>query len=282
MLDIKAIVDREFNQMNSDGENIYGQSVLLTYHATLNDLASKDTGRPGFENDVMLEFSNNPDSDGQGQTGQTPWDTVVCFTYKLQGLKLNNHDQTLEGAKFRLYRDVDCTQEVLVKNMEDGYHVIHDDSVNDETKQEAVEMVSNAVGLFTIIGLDDGVYWLKETNSPDGYRELLDPIRLTVEATFVEDRNQYVAGQGATDQALVQLEATAYVKEFLDGLFGEKTEKLETDVENGFINLTVVNTVGKKLPITGGNTMILCLTLGTAFLSVGYVWFMKNRKHEDK
>ena len=113
--DLKAIVDREFNNKNALGENEYGQKVILRYDATLNDKAANDTGRPGFENDVKLEFSNNPDGDGQGETGETPWDTVVCFTFKVEGLKVNDHNLNLEGAKFRLYSDKDCKNEVYVK-----------------------------------------------------------------------------------------------------------------------------------------------------------------------
>ena len=70
---------------------------------------------PGFENDVRLEFSNDPDSNGDGSTGYTPWDTVVCFTYRLDLVKVNDHDRTLAGAKFRLYSDEACKNEVYVK-----------------------------------------------------------------------------------------------------------------------------------------------------------------------
>ena len=45
-----------------------GQTVTLTYNATLNDKAAENTGRPGFENDVRLEFSNDADSEGEGKT----------------------------------------------------------------------------------------------------------------------------------------------------------------------------------------------------------------------
>ena len=187
--DIKAIVDREFDRKNDLDENIYGQKVVLTYNATLNDKAAADTGRPGFENDVCLEFSNNPDHDGDGSTGYTPWDTVVCFTYKINVLKTNHHDLELEGAKFRLYSDKELKNEVYVKKTEEGYNVINRDSLggNDHTggnvPAEAVEMVSSAEGTFVIYGLDSGTYYLKETKAPAGYRKLLDPIvlHLTVE-----------------------------------------------------------------------------------------------------
>lgn len=269
---LKAIVDREFNRKNNLGENIYGQEVVLRYDAVLNDKAAEDTGRPGFENDVKLEFSNNPDGDGKGQTGETPWDTVVCFTYKLNGLKTNNHELKLEGAKFRLYSDEACKNEVYVKKTDKGYHVINRDSVggNDHTggntPADAVEMISTKDGIFTIFGLDGGTYWLKETEAPAGYRPILDPIKIEVIPTFVANRDFYVKGQGATDKALVSLEFAAHIRQFLDGVFGENTTALETDVEDGSGNLIVVNKVGKKLPIAGSSMAIVMMGAGTVMM----------------
>lgn len=133
--DIKSIVDREFPDFNSKNENTYGQRVILTYDAILNEKAAEDTGRPGFENDVRLEFSNDADHDHDGSTGFTPWDTVVCFTYQLNGLKTNDQKLKLEGAKFRLYSDEKCKNEVYVRKADDGYIVINRDSLggNDHT-----------------------------------------------------------------------------------------------------------------------------------------------------
>ena len=283
--DLKAIVDREFPEgLNNNNENTYGQAITLTYNATLNDKAAEDTGRPGFENAVKLEFSNDPDSDGTGETGETPWDTVVCFTYKINGTKINNHDKLLADAHFRLYSDEECTQEVYVKKTEAGYNVINRDSLGgtDHTggsqPAEAVEMVSDENGVFTIFGLDQGTYWLKETDSPDGYRELLDPIEITITPTFTNDRQNYVAGDGATDKTLQKLEATAHVKEFLDGLWGEEDKNLTTDIEDGAVNITVVNTVGKKLPITGSNLTLLMLAGGIAIMAGSYIYLVKRKK----
>ncbi len=104
-----------------------GLNVTLKCEATLNELAALDTGRPGFENDVRLEFSNDADSNGKGETGFTPWDTVVCFTFEVDGLKTNNHDKVLQDAKFRLYSDKECKNEVYVKknpNQGQGGYVV--------------------------------------------------------------------------------------------------------------------------------------------------------------
>lgn len=284
--DLKAIVDKQFPEgMNNNNENTYGQSVRLNYNATLNDNASTRTGRAGFENAVRLEYSNNPDSDGNGSTGTTPWDTVVCFTYKINGLKINNHNKLLKDAKFRLYSDENCTNEVYVKESPNGYVVINRDSLGgtDHTggtrPSDAVEMASDAKGVFTILGLDQGTYYLKETNSPAGYRELQDPIVITIKPTFNADRNNYVSGEGATEKTLQKLEATAHVKEFLDGAYKESDTNLKTDVTDGSANITVVNYVGTKLPITGSNLTMICLGAGTITV-VGALALDKKRKNK--
>ena len=286
--DLKAIVDKQFPEgMNNNNENTYGQSVRLNYNATLNDNASTRTGRAGFENAVRLEYSNNPDSDGNGSTGTTPWDTVVCFTYKINGLKVNNHNKLLKDAKFRLYSDAECTNEVYVKESPNGYVVINRDSLGgtDHTggtrPSDAVEMASDAKGVFTILGLDQGTYYLKETDSPAGYRELQDPIVITIKPTFNADRNNYVSGEGATEKTLQKLEATAHVKEFLDGAYKESDTDLKTDVTDGSANITVVNYVGTKLPITGSNLTMICLGAGTITVVSALALDKKRKNKKD-
>lgn len=283
--DLKAIVDREFDEVDNRKENTYGQTVTLTYNATLNDKAAEKTGRPGFENDVRLEFSNDADSTGEGKTGYTPWDTVVCFTYRLNPIKTNDHDKVLDGAKFRLYSDADCKNEVYVKEGQDGYIVINRDSIGGTdhtggTKPDtAVEMVSNANGTFNIYGLDSGTYYLKETDAPDGYRLLKDPIKLELKATFTTERDSYVKGDGATDKTLTAFDAKANIKTFYNGISKSEDKTLETSVEDGSANITIVNQVGKKLPITGTSSVVIMLGAGVVLMSVAIA---KGRKKDEE
>lgn len=279
--DLKAIVDREFPNMNANGENIYGQQVILTYNATLNDNAANDTGRPGFENDVKLEFSNNPDSNGNGSTGETPWDTVVCFTYKINGLKTNDHNTPLEDAQFRLYTDKACTNEVYVKDSPNGYIVINRDSAPNGRPADAVDMKSDANGVFTIIGLDQGTYYLKETKAPDGYRPLLDPIEITITPTFTNLRNDYIKGDGATNKTLQNLTATAKIREFWAGIFNDSTLNLQTDLNDGSMNITVVNKVGSKLPITGSSATLLLVGAGSTLMATSLVSSKRGKNKKD-
>lgn len=239
--DIKAIADREFGS--------FGQRVELTYNGVFNEgiLDRQDQGKQGFENTVRLEFSNDPDS---SQTGFTPWDTVVCYTYRLNAVKHNENDVKLAGAKFRLNLDKDCQTELGFAKHGDVYLPAAD----------AQDIVTDDEGSFRLDGLDQGTYWLREVQAPAGYHKLKDPIEITITPGFVDDRHAYVAGgQGLTD-----LTATA------------GGQDLETDPIQTSANLSVLNRTGSVLPSTGSG-MTIVLFAAAAGLAVTGLWMGRRR-----
>ena len=142
-------------------------------------------------------------------------------------------------------------------------------------------MVSAEDGTFTIYGLDGGTYYLKETKAPTGYRPLKTPITLTVTPTFTIDRDSYVKGNGATEDTLQKLEASAHTESFYDGLLGKEDQNLSTDAEDGSMNLTVINKAGKKLPVTGTSAVLILLTAGVAMMG-GSMVYSRRKKHEEE
>lgn len=280
--DLKNIVDKEFPLKDDRGHFSYGQKVTLTYQAVVNDQASQHTGIPGFENTVRLEFSNDPDRAGAGRTGYTPGDTVVCFTYGLNGLKVNDHNIQLKGAKFRLYLDEACTEEVHVKKAAEGHYTVISKDTYDKTAQTTadVHITSEEKGKFLITGLDAETYYLKEVEAPDGYRLLVDPIRIRIQASFSENRNNYVKGDGENKRALLKVQYFAHMKEFLNGNFKENETELTVDQQMRWANLTVINTIGSKLPITGSSATLIILGAGIAFMTAAGLFGKRKRLHE--
>lgn len=132
--------------------------IKVDYSAKLNENAV--IGATGNPNEVYLEFSNNPNSNGEGETGNTPKDTVIVFTYKVVVNKVDEKGASLKGAGFTLY-----------KKLADG----------SQKEISYVEINDDQTTVFTFKGLDDGDYVLKETKTPDGYNTIADQ-KFTIKA----------------------------------------------------------------------------------------------------
>ena len=197
--------------------------------------------------------------------------------------KVNNYQKTLAGAKFRLYSDEACQNEVYVRKEKDGYAVVNRDSVGGTDHvggnkfERAVEMVSPENGQFEIYGLDSGTYYLKETKAPAGYRLLKDPVKLEIKAIFTDDRDHYVKGSGANDTVLKNLNVTAKVDSFYSGIMHSEEKELKTNAEEGTINLTVINQVGSKLPVTGTPVVLIMVLSGSILMTVAVLSSKRKR-----
>lgn len=140
-----------------DIEQVHAGSVITAeYNATLNEDAV--IGSEGNLNKAKLEFSNNPNTGNEESTSETPWDTVIVFTYKTVINKINSESKPLAGAAFKLEKNMNGTWTTVKEFTADG-----------------------STTSFSFEGLDDGSYRLTETETPKGYNSI-DPIGFTVTA----------------------------------------------------------------------------------------------------
>lgn len=141
--------DVEFTNLK-DIKSVHAGSVItVEYKSTLNEEAV--LGEKGNPNEMHLEYSNNPNDDQGGETGKTPDDTVIVFTYKTVINKVDASGNALKGAEF-----------TLRKRLAGGSY-------------ETIKAVTSNEGTtFTFTGLDDGEYVLEETKTPDGYNSISD------------------------------------------------------------------------------------------------------------
>lgn len=140
-----------------------GTKVTVTYKATLDkDAVLGSTGNP---NTADLEYSNNPNNTGNGtakpnDTGKTPEDKNIVFTYKVTVNKVKENQQPLKGAEFE-----------LSKKAKDGKWISKGKLAGTGDNQNVFEWK----------GLDDGDYKIEETTTPSGYNTI-DPIKFTITA----------------------------------------------------------------------------------------------------
>lgn len=221
-----------------------GSKVVITYTAELDEDAV--IGAAGNPNKVYLEFSNNPNHEGEG-TGKTPEDKVIVFTYKVDINKFDENEKSLEGAAFQL--------EKLIKGTE-----------GKEDQWVLVKEYKVAAGqtTFEFKGIDDGTYRLTETVTPQGYNTI-DPIEFIVKAEHKETSD---------DPMLITL-----IGNKTNGDVFVIPETIEgTDTPTGTMSANVINHSGSTLPSTGGTGRVLLYTVGAILVVVaGIVLVAKKR-----
>lgn len=162
----------EFKDLKKVSAVTAGSTITVEYNATLNDNAV--LGSQGNVNEAKLTYSNKPNHSGEGDTdntGETPWDNVIVFTYQTVVNKVDSDKKPLAGAEFTLY-----------KKLADG-------------TEKAIQAVTAESGTqFTFKGLDDGNYVLKETKTPEGYNTASD-----IEFTISADHDIEWATQARTE-----------------------------------------------------------------------------------
>ena len=235
-----------------------GNSSVITveYTAKLNENAV--LGSAGNPNEVYLEYSNNPNKSehGNNETGETPKDVVIVFTYKTIINKVDSENKPLTGAAFKL--------EKLIKGKDgaaDTWTTVKKFTVDETTTS------------FTFSGLDDGQYKLTETKTPVGYNTI-DPIYFVIEATHDET---------ADTPALTVLKAY-----LTDENGNKKTEVKDggtvnidlgtVDLTAGSITTTVVNKSGSELPSTGGIGTTIFYVLGGVLVLAAVVLLVTKKR----
>ena len=225
-----------------------GDVIKITYEAYLNDAAK--TEYDGNKNTYYVNFSRNPNESGDGkpETGKTPDDVNVVFTYKTVFEKVDEDGNELLGADFTLY-----------KKMKDGSKV-EVTTLGGLGGKHPIKTSSATSNQFTFKGLDDGTYVLEETKVPDGYNQMPD-LEFTITAGH-------------------QIEADNPILETLTGTDGAEFTFSKIDVSHGTLTTSITNKSGAVLPSTGGVGTTMFYIVG-AILAVGAGILLVTRRRMD-
>ena len=218
----------------------------------------------------------------ENETGSTKPEEVVTKVYGIGLLKDDLATKVnLAGAKFRIYRDEDCTDPVYViptdiagvyivdslgtpledvtgdgkKTSRDLYEKYLEDYLGENEQDNYV--VSQVNGKLAVLGLEAGTYYLEEVEAPSGYNAL----NQTIEITAGQDIRPFIIF-AAVDGTVadIQTENSAFSEYRLD-----------------LTHIVVHNSKGVELPSTGGEGAVWLITIGTV-MAIGFAVFLITHK----
>ncbi len=211
--------------------------LLVYYNAMLNRDAVIGTAE-GNPNESYLEY---------GEEHYTTHDKTTTYTFSIDIVKTDSSNLLLDGAEFRIYDAAVGGNEIKVVPLMESDDVTPvldaDGNPMYRRAREDEEGVSIKVvdGKVTVVGFDNGVYYLEETVAPAGYNKLTARKEFTI-----ADKN-------------------------LDSVFNDGIYSTGSGVH-------VVNKTGSMLPETGGMGTVLFIVIGAvAVLGTGVVLVTKKR-----
>ena len=236
------------NDFYNSYKNRTGDTITVVYTATLNRDAV--IGMNPNTNKAVVEYSNNPKSDGTGKSEPSIVD-VHTFDFTIFKYYLKDETQTgLANAEFELYKANeagDAADTNAKINIVDEGNGVYRQATADEAKATgftSAKIVSDADGKVLVKGLDAGTYYLRETKAPEGYNKLLSDIKVVIEANYDTTTGKLTS---------YSVDYTYNGKTTNGAAITNKTDSPEVAVENK---------TGAQLPSTGSKGALMVTLAG--------------------
>ena len=236
------------NDFYNSYKNRTGDTITVVYTATLN----KDAviGMNPNTNKAVVEYSNDPKSDGTGKSEPSIVD-VHTFDFTIFKYYLKDETQTgLANAEFELYKANeagDAADTNAKINIVDEGNGVYRQATADEAKVTgftSAKIVSDDDGKVLVKGLDAGTYYLRETKAPEGYNKLLSDIKVEIKANY----------DGTTGKL------TSYSVNYTYN--GTKTTGTAITSKDNSPEVAVENKTGAQLPSTGSKGALMVTLAG--------------------
>ena len=264
-----------------DGENGAGQTLTVTFDnlkTAVADLSSSTkifveytaqldpnktvvVGGAGNDNTVKLIYSNNPMSNGRGES--VP-DTVRDYTYALKLVKQDHESKNkLQNVGFTI--QATDPDENADGSASKGKYVQEHGNLDDNEH----EFFTDENGEIYITGLDAGTYTVHEKTALGEYNSLKD---------FTFTISTPVSGEGSLRKTEVEAQTVTVTR-------NAETSSLvilDATQTDGTVNLTVENKKGSGLPLTGLNGVTFTWIAGGAVLCIGVVHLIRSRKQAEE
>lgn len=236
------------NDFYSSYKNYTGETITVVYTATLN----KDAviGMNPNTNKAVVEYSNDPKSDGTGTSEPSKVD-VHTFNFTIFKYYLKDETQTaLANAEFELYKantEGNAADTDAKINIVDERNGVYRQATADEAKVTgftSAKIVSDDDGKVLVKGLEAGTYYLRETKAPEGYNKLLSDIKVEIKPVYDETTGKL----------------TSYSVDYTYN--GTKTTGTAITTKDNSPEVAVENKTGAQLPSTGSKGALMVTLAG--------------------
>ena len=162
--------------------------IYITYSGKLNENAV--IGENGNKNTGWLTYGSfNDNGDSLHKTEET---ITTTYTYGFDIVKTDHNYNKLAGAKFKLYTKAsDNTKNYisLAYNSSTNVYRAYNQQLEGEKIKDEIEVIENTNAhnftIARIVGLDNGTYYLEETEAPQGYNKLTTDREFTISGSEI-------------------------------------------------------------------------------------------------
>lgn len=235
------------------------RDVVVTYSATLNDQATVNFD--ANKNKVEVEYTNDPKSGGTSKHDDTTYHYTFDIDGKLTGeSKEQTHEITKHGEDIT---NTDWTKDPLAGAV---FGLYTEDPSQNTAAKPVQTVTTDTTGRMNFTKLDEGLYYIKETQAPAGYS--LNKTVHTVEILTEYNKD------GTLKTFSIKIDGTATTT--FEATYENKTIKnIETKADNPTL---INNTTTPELPTTGGMGTYLFTGIGVALLAGAAVMVTVLRK----
>ena len=239
-------------------EALRGQELYVEYTALVTGADATNSARMNYDSEVdppdnpPTNPPTNPPDDPPDRWKETNrWDVVHSYSFGVQLQKyLGDQNTPANGSVvFELYRGED-KQPVLLEQQEDGSYIVSADAASNRLSVDAG-------GRFTLYGLAEDTYYLREIQTADGYALPDEDICITL------------CGEQVNGEYTGRLDVT---RTLVDGQMGSAS------IEDDLIKLSVVNPRTMYIPNTGSMESWMFTAGGLLVIVVGVVYLVLSRR----
>lgn len=236
------------------------KDVVVTYEATLNGNASVNFA--ANKNTVVVEYTNDPKNGGTSKHE----DITYHYTFDIDGLlKGKGSEQTHEITKHG--DKITSTSKWDEDPLEGAFFGLYTEDPSQNPAAQPVQTVkTDATGRMNFTKLDEGKYYIKETQAPNGYS--LDTTVHTAEISTVFNTDGTLASYS------IKIDGTSTTT-FTATYDKGTVTKVVTGPDNPVL---IKNTTIPGLPTTGGMGTYLFTGIGVALLAGAAVMVTVLRK----